>query len=341
MLCACIWSDSSMQLGERKRLSGRKIGRSETQTQERDPPSTAVIRLAKIVKSTFIAFVNDDCPSHAAALAYYTVFSLPPLLLIIISTVGPAFGSDAVRSRVLYQFRGLIGPGAADQIGAIISGVEHSRGHHGLAAALGLLALVFAATSAFVQLQTSLNHAWNVKPDPQKSEIRSFFVKRLISFGMILAIAFLMLVSLLVSAGLAAASDVLAGLLPPGLFATLPAYVNTVLSLVLFAIIFATMHGFLPDAKIGWRDAAAGGIATSLLFVAGKILIGVYLGNSDITDVFGAAGSLAVILFWTYYSSMIVLLGAEFTKVWSRRHGRRAEPELGAMKVRIQEVRAE
>jgi membrane protein len=300
-----------------------------------------VNRLAKIIKNTFIAFVSDDCPSQAAALAYYTVFSLPPLLLIIIRAVGPAFGSEAVQSRVLYQFRGLIGPRAADQIGAIIAGVEHSSGHHGLAAAVGLLALVFAATSAFVQLQTSLNHAWNVKPDPQQSEIRSFFVKRLISFGMILAIAFLMLVSLVVSAGLAAASDILSGLLPPGAITTPPAYVNFFLSLILFAIIFAAMHGFLPDAKISWRDSVAGGIATSLLFVAGKMLIGVYLGNSDITDVYGAAGSLAVILFWTYYSSMIVLLGAEFTKVWSRRHGRRAEPELGAMKVRTQEVRAE
>jgi len=300
-----------------------------------------VTGLATVIKKSFIAFMDDDCPSQAAALAYYTVFSLPPLLLIIISMVGPAFGNDAVQSRVLYQFRGLIGPGAADQIGAIISNVEHSHGHHGLAAGLGLLALIFAATSAFVQLQTSLNHAWNVKPDPQQSEIRSFFVKRLISFGMILAMSFLMLVSLLVSAGLAAASDVLAGLLPPGSVSTLPGYVNTVLSLVLFAGIFAAMHGFLPDAKIAWRDAVAGGIVTSLLFVGGKILIGVYLGNSDITDVFGAAGSLAVILFWTYYSSMIVLLGAEFTKVWSRRQGRRAEPELGAMKVRTQVVRAD
>ena len=300
-----------------------------------------MIRFVKIVKNTFVSFVNDDCPSQAAALAYYTVFSLPPLLLIIISTVAPAFGSAAVQNRVLYQFRGLIGPRAADQIGAILSSVENAHGHHGLAAALGLLALVFAATSAFVQLQTSLNHAWNVKPDPQQSEIRSFLVKRLISFGMILAVAFLMLVSLLVSAGLAAASDVLARLLPSSSAPTLPAYVNVFLSVVLFAAIFAAMHGFLPDAKISLRDAVAGGIVTSLLFTGGKMLIGLYLGNSDITNVYGAAGSLAVILLWTYYSSMIVLLGAEFTKVWSRRHGRRAQPERGAMKVRTQEVRAE
>src|SRR5665213_349583 len=140
-----------------------------------------------------------------------------------------AFGSDAVQRRVVYRFRGLIGPGAADQIGAIIFGVEHSHGHHGLAAALGLLALIFAATSVFVQLQTSLNHAWNVKPDLEAKRNRSFFVKRLISFGMILAIAFLMLVSLLVSAGLAAAIQPGYQTLPPGSVTTLPAYVNAFL----------------------------------------------------------------------------------------------------------------
>ncbi len=297
--------------------------------------------LATIFKKTFVAFVADDCPSEAAALAYYTVFSLPPLLLIVISTVGPAFGNDAVQNRVLYQFRGVIGPRAADQIGAILSGVERSHGHHGLAAALGVLVITFAATSAFVQLQSALNHTWNVKPDPRQSEIRSFFVKRLISFGMILVIAFLMLVSLLLSAGLAAVSDVLAGLLPSASLTAPPQYVNAILSMLLFAAIFAAMHGFLPDAEISWRDAVAGGIATAVLFTGGKLLIGLYLGNTDITDVYGAAGSLAVILFWTYYSSMILLLGAEFTKVWSQRHGRPAEPEPGAMKVIRQEVRAD
>jgi membrane protein len=158
---------------------------------------------------------------------------------------------------------------------------------------------------------------------------------------MILAIAFLMLVSLLLSAGLAAFSDVLIGLLPSGFSATLLQWINAILSLVLFGAIFAAMHKFLPDAEISWKDAVAGGIATALLFTGGKLVIGFYLGNSDVTNVYGAAGSLAVILLWTYYSSMIVLFGAELTKVWSQRHGRPAEPEPGAMKVRLREVRVE
>jgi len=294
-----------------------------------------------ILKRTFVAFVDDDCASQSAALAYYTVFSLPPLLLIVITTVAPAFGHESVQNRMLYEFRGLIGPRAAEQIGTILAAIQRSEGQHGFAAAVGVLAVMFAATSAFAQLQSALNQAWNVKPDPRQSEIRSFFMKRLISFGMILAVAFLMLVSLIVSAGLAAFSDLLVALLPSTIPAAPIPSLNIILSLVLFAILFSAMHWFLPDAEISWKDAAAGGIATAVLFTSGKLLIGLYLGNSDITDAYGAAGSLAVILFWTYYSSMILLLGAEFTKVWSQRHGRRAAPELGAMKVWRQEVRAE
>jgi len=297
--------------------------------------------LLTILKKTVIKFFNDDCPSQAAALAYYTVFSLPPLLLIVISVVGSVFGSEAVQNRVLYQVRGLIGPRAADQIGSILAAVQRSGGPNGLAAALGVAAVVVAATSAFVQLQSALNQAWNVKPDPRHSEIRTFFVKRLVSFGMILAIAFLMLVSLLLSAALAAFSDVLGGWLPSGFSAAVLQWVNAILSLVLFGALFAAMHKFLPDAEISWKDAVAGGIATALLFTSGKFLIGLYLGNSDVTNVYGAAGSLAVILLWTYYSSMIVLLGAEFTKVWSQRHGRPADPAPGAMKVRRREVRVD
>ena len=296
---------------------------------------------ATIVKKTFISFFDDGCPTQGAALAFYTVFSLPPLLLIVVSTAGLAFAPDLVPNHIQYEFRDLIGPRAANQIGAILSAIESSKGYHGFASTLGLLAVAFAATSAFAQLQSAMNHAWNVKPDPQQSEIRSFFLKRLISFGMVLAIAFLMLVSLLVSAALAAFSELLTGLLPSKVPAELLLSLNTCLSLVFFVIIFSAMHWLLPDVEIFWKDAIMGGIATALLFSGGKILIGLYLGNSNITDVYGAAASLAVILIWTYYSSMILLLGAEFTQVWSMRHGRFAQPEPGAVKVRRQEVPTE
>lgn len=209
-----------------------------------------------------------------------------------------------------------------------------------MAAALGIAAISFAATSAFVQLQSALNQAWNVKPDPRQSEIRNFFVKRLVSFGMILAMAFLMVVSLLLSAALAAFSDIVTGQLPSGLSAALLQWINTILSLIFFGGLFAAMHKYLPDAEISWADAVAGGIMTALLFTSGKLAIGIYLGNSDVTNVYGAAGSLAVILLWTYYSSMILLFGAEFTKVCAQRHQWPVDAQPGAMKVRRKEIRA-
>jgi membrane protein len=234
----------------------------------------------------------------------------------------------------------LIGPSAAEQIRSILSVVQHSGSFTGFAAVAGIAAIAFAATSAFSQLQFALNNAWNVKPDPDQSEIRSFFMKRLVSFGMILGIGFLMLVSLLLSTALAAFSDVLAGLFPSGFSAPLLLRLNGIVAMVLFAGLFTAMHRLLPDAEISWKDAAAGGIATALLFTVGKYLIGLYLRNSNVTNLYGAAGSLAVILLWTHYSSMAVLMGAEFTKVWSQYHGRSARPKPGATRIRLAKVSA-
>lgn len=293
-----------------------------------------------IGKDTFLEFFNDDCPSQAAALAYYTVFSLPPLLLIVVSVLGSLFGSEAAQDRVLYQISSLVGARAGDQIKSMLSAIQSSGGTKGLAAMLGIGAVLVGATSAFVQLQAALNQAWNVKPDPQQGEVRTFLMKRVVSFGMILGIAFLTMVSLLLSAGLAAFGDVLKQWLPAGFSAPLLEAVNVILSLAIFGVLFATMHRFLPDAEISWRDAAVGGAMTAILFTIGKLLIGLYIGNSNVTTVYGAAGSLAVILVWTYYSSMILLLGAELTQVWSRHHGRVAPPEVGAMKVEQVEVPA-
>jgi membrane protein len=292
-----------------------------------------------LLRKTVSEFFADGCPSQAAALSYYTVFSLPPLLLIVVSVAGSIWGDAAVQRRVDNQVRELVGPGAARQIGAILSAVQSSEGRRGLAQALGIIALVFAATTAFAQLQAALNQAWNVKPSPDRSEVRHFVVKRLVSFGMILAIAFLTLVSLLLSALLAAFSEVINDLLPSGLSAAVLRSTSTLIEFTIFAGLFAAMYKVLPDVVLRWHDAMLGGCVTALLFTGGKFAIGVYLGNTDLTDVYGAAGSLAVILVWTYYSSMILLLGAEFTQVWSQRHGRRVRPERGAVRVKKQEVR--
>ena len=296
-------------------------------------------RVLIVLKRTVFEFFEDSCPTQAAALAYYTVFSLPPLLLIVVSVAASVFGTEAVQTRVYYEVSSLAGTHAADQISSILTSVRASSSNRGWVATVGTCVLLFAASTAFAQLQAALNHAWNVKPDPSKAEIRRFLKKRLISFGIILGVAFLMLVSLLLSAALTAVSDFITPWPVSTVSAMILQSVNVVVSLVVFTALFAAMYKYLPDVILSWKDAAVGGIATAILFVAGKSVIGIYLGNNNVTSVYGAAGSLAVILLWTYYSSMILLLGAEFTQVWCKRHGRRAPPEPGAMKIRQKEVR--
>lgn len=295
----------------------------------------------RLIKKAVFEFFEDGCPSQAAALSYYTIFSLPPLLLIVITVAGSLFDASAVQGRVVNELRSLIGGDAARHVGSILANAQRSTERSGGAALLGIAALVFASTTAFVQLQTALNQAWNVKPSPQRSEVHYFFVKRLVSFGMILAIAFLTLVSLLLSAFLAAFSDFIDNLLPSGMSTTLLRTIDGLLSLTVFAGLFAAIYKYLPDVEIEWLDALTGGFITAGLFSGGKFAISMYLGSSDVVDIYGAAGSLAIILLWTYYSSMILLFGAEFTQVWTQREGRSVAPEPGAVKVRRQEVEVE
>jgi membrane protein len=288
--------------------------------------------LANLLKGTAQEFVDDDCPSMAAALAFYTVFSMPPLLVIVIAVAGSVFGRSAVQGRIESQISGLIGPQAAEQAEIMIAKASVSPSAS-LASILGVAALVFAATSAFVQLQTSLNRAWGVKPDPHANSLKDFVLKRVLSFGMILGIGFLLLVSLTLSAALSAFGDALPAYLPPFLSTQALRLVSIVLSMIVITGLFAALYKVLPDAKVEWRDVITGAIVTAFLFGLGKYLVGLYLGNSSVLNPFGAAGSLALILLWTYYSSMIFLMGAEFTQVWARQHGRRIRPEPGAVRV--------
>jgi membrane protein len=283
------------------------------------------------VKRTAEEFIDDDCSALAAALAFYSVFSLPPLLVIVITVAGSVFGRAAVEGKIAEQIAGLIGPRAAEQAQIMVAQADMSRSG-GLATVLGVAALIFAATTAFAQLQYALNRAWEVKPDPRASTIRNFLMKRVLSFGMILGVGFLLLVSLAISAALSAFGDALAAYfpaLPPDALRI----ASTLLSFVVFAGLFACLYKALPDARVQWRDVITGAVLTSLLFAVGKYLVGLYLGNSSVLTPFGAAGSLALILLWTYYSSMIFLLGAEFTQVWAQDHGRAIVPERGAVRI--------
>ncbi len=202
---------------------------------------------------------------------------------------------------------------------------------------MGIGVLIVGATGAMVQLQTSLNRTWEVKPDPEAGGIRNFLMKRMLSFGMILGIAFLLLVSLVISAGLAVLGTYLGSILP-GIGAGLLELANNMISFGVITVLFAGMFKFLPDAEISWRDVWVGAAVTSLFFVLGKFAIGIYLGQSDPGEPFGAAASLAILLVWIYYASLILFFGAEFTETWAKVRGSGIRPEAGAVRVVTEEV---
>jgi membrane protein len=286
-----------------------------------------------LLKDSGKAFIDDDCPTQAAALSYYTTFSLPPLLVMILLILRAVVDPRDVQGQIEMQIGSLMGPTATEQIRTILRQV-HQPGTGGLVTTvLSIVALLFGATGAFGQLQASLNRAWGVAPDPQKGGLKSFVMKRVFSFSMILSVSFLLLVSLVVSAALTAFGGALGGMLPAGVSATLLQVLNQVISFVVIAALFAAMFKVLPDARVAWRDVWVGAGATALLFVVGKFLIGLYLGRSNPGQAFGAAASLAVLLLWIYYSSMILLFGAEFTQTWAERRGRGIVPQRGAVRV--------
>jgi membrane protein len=285
-----------------------------------------------LIKRSVHDFLNDDCPTMAAALSYYTVFSLPPLLLLILILVGALLDPQDVQGGIEAQIQDLMGPAGAAQVRTILQAADRPGSGGLLQTILGVIALILGATGAFGQLQAALNRAWQVAPDPRQGGIKSFVIKRVFSLGMVLALAFLLLVSLVLSAALSAFGSKLGSILPDGISGTVLEAINFALSFGTIALLFAAMFKVLPDARIAWRDVWVGAIVTAFLFTIGKFLIGFYLGRSNPGQAFGAAGSLALMLVWIYYSSMILLFGAEFTQTWAERQGKGIEPESGAVR---------
>jgi membrane protein len=282
-------------------------------------------------------FIDDDCTTMAAAIAYYTTFSIAPLLLLVISIVGVVFGREAVQHYIQTQVQGLIGEGAATQVVAMIQNAGEHASKGIISGILGFLALLAGATGAFGQLQSSLNRVWHVKPDPRIGGIKNFIGHRILSLGMVLAIAFLLLVSLALSAALSAFGSYISSFLPKGFSAPLLEAIGFAVSLVIIAALFAAMFKVLPDAKIEWRDAWVGAGTTAVLFTAGKYLIGMYLARSATASAYGAAGSFVLIVLWIYYSAMIYLFGAALTAVWTEARKGAGEPKPGAVKVETEE----
>jgi membrane protein len=278
-------------------------------------------------------FSEDECSVRAAALAYYTVFALPPLLILLTIVVGAFWDPVEVQRTLETQFSSLVGDEGGRAIREMLTNAKRPGVGNIAATVLGTLALLLGAIGAFMQLQGALNRAWEVKPDPTKGGVKQFIAKRVLSAGMILAVAFLLIVSLAVSALLSALGSRLAFVPEPALHA-----LDITLSLAVITVMFAAIFRYLPDAEIAWGDVWAGALFTSMLFVIGKFAIGFYLGRSAPGDAYGAAGALAVILVWIYYAGMIVLLGAEFTQAWAERRGAQVKPESGAVRVEQQEV---
>lgn len=283
-------------------------------------PKTAPATLWRLAKQAAIAWRDDYAPSMGAALAYYTTFSAAPLLLIVVSVAGLVFGEEAARGEIFSQLRTMIGEqGAAAVEGMLQSVAKPKEGV--FATVIGVAVLLIGATTVFAELQDALDRIWRAPVREGTSGMWSLVRARLLSFGMILSIGFLLMVSLVVSAALSALGTWWAPLF--GAWELLLQGVNLLVSFVLITVIFALIYKIMPRVKVEWRDVWIGAAVTSLLFGIGKLLIGLYVGKSSITSGFGAAGSLAVLLVWVYYSAQIFLLGAEFTWVYAHSHGSR------------------
>jgi membrane protein len=288
-----------------------------------------------LLKETYLEFLDNNSFQKGAALAYYTIFALPPMLIIIISAAGYFFGKQAVSGEIYFYIKELIGSEGAYSVQKMVESVNEF-GDFNLAAIVGGIALFIAATGVFISLQDSLNEIWYVKPVPKRGYLK-LLLDRILSFGMILTIAIILLLSLLANTILIAIGDFLTAR-----FSGWVVYVihvaNFVSAFLLMSFLFACIYKFLPDAKIKWRDVGVGAFVTSLLFVLFRGLIGFYLGKNDVGSVYGAAGSIIVILTWVFFTSQIIFFGAVFTFVYSRKYGFNIYPADYAVRVIRQEV---
>lgn len=282
-----------------------------------------------LIKNTFSKWSEDKAARLAAALSYYTIFSIPPLLIITIAIAGLVFGQEAAESRIIAQFSSLIGADSAEALQAMIANARHP-GESVAAAIFGVIILLFGASGVFGQLQDALNTIWGVAPKPGQG-ILSMIKNRFFSFSMVLGLSFLLLVSLIISTALATVGEFVSALLPD--LTILAQLLNLLISLSAVTVVFALIFKVVPDVEIAWSDVWIGAAVTAVLFVLGQFAIGLYLGNSDVTSTYGAAGALVVILLWVFYSAQIMFIGAEFTQVYADRHGARIVPDENAVPI--------
>jgi len=282
-----------------------------------------------VISQTFRQFVNDECPRLAASLAYYTFFSLPALLVAIVFFAGLLVDRESIKERLSGHFAETIGRTGAEQMTAILQNASRpQKSWPGWLIGMGMLLL--GATGALQELQTAVNRAWRVEPDPHQGWLRTFLLKRLLSLGLLLVISLLLIGSVAIGWGLSAFGQWLDTHPDIGVISRLISWLHTGVSLAVISLLFAALLRYLPDAKVAWSDVWLGAVATTLLFWLGQWALGLYLAWSQPTSAYGAAGSLALVLLWMYYSAMIFFLGAEFTHALAERRGKQVSPASGA-----------
>jgi membrane protein len=296
------------------------------------------IRLKNIwtlLQQAFKSFSNDKVLKMSGSLAYSTIFSIAPLIMLIIFLADIFYGRDAIEGTIYGQVRAFVGNDAAAQIQGMIRGASLSGKSH-MAAIIGVITLLLGATSVFGDIQDSINIIWGLKPKPKKGWVK-LLLNRLLSFSVIGSFGFILLVSLVVNTIIEALMNRLQTLFPQ-VTVVLVYIVNQVVILGVTTLLFGVIFKVLPDARIKWRDVLAGAFATAVLFMLGKFVITFYINHSSVTNAYGAAGSLVIILLWVYYSSAILFFGAEFTKAYAAKHGSRIYPNQYAVWVKLVEV---
>ena len=299
---------------------------------------SSIKKIGYLLKVTFNEFISDNAIKLSASLSYYTIFSLPPLLIIIISVCGLFFGPKAIRGEIFGQINGLLGNAAAIQIQETIKNVTLS-GSNTFATIIGVIVLLIGASGVFAEIQDSINFIWGIKAKPKRGLVK-FLTNRLMSFSMIGSVGFLLLVSLIVNSTLDVLNKKLAVHFPLDtiyIFYVINILIVFIIITLLFTVIFKT----LPDGKIVLRDCIIGAAFTAVLFMIGKFAIGAYLGSSAIASVYGAAGSVILILAWVYYSAIILYFGAEFTKVYALTHGQKIIPNEYSVQIIREKIEVE
>jgi len=283
----------------------------------------------QVVKETGTAWDEDNVTRLAASLAYYTLLSIAPLIILAVAVTGLAFGEEAARQHIAGELAGVVGAGAADAIESIAKNA-HAPGTGVFSIAVGIVVLLFGASGVFGELQSALNTVWDVAPKPGRG-IWGIIKDRFFSFTLVVGVAFLLLVSLVLSAALTWVGQIFEHSLPGG--AALWQILNFCISLAVVTALFALMFKTLPDAHIKWRDVWVGSAVTAGLFTLGKFLLGLYLGSAGVSSAYGAAGSIVALVIWVYYSAQVLLLGAEFTEAYARHFGSSIVPDEQAVSI--------